>query len=132
MTKERLRKLVGNNIRSERVARNMSIDELAEQLALTPGFVGLIERGRRGATAYTLMRLSDVFGVTADVFFLAPEKKSLHPEEDPSVANQALRAKAAGLMKDLTDAELNFVVRVIKSLKQMNRNLTTRDEEADE
>ena len=69
INKEQLRITIGNNIRLERLARKISIEELAEQLNLTPGFVGLIERGTRGTSAYTLARLSEIFNIPIDQIF---------------------------------------------------------------
>jgi len=49
MTKLKLRAIIGENVRNERIARDISIDELSEMIGLTPGFVGLIECGQGGA-----------------------------------------------------------------------------------
>lgn len=132
MTKERLRILMGENIRNERMARNMSIDELAELLELTSGFVGLIERGRRGATAYTLLKLSDIFGMPIDNIFLRAENTSLAMEEDTSRQTKAKRSKIASLITDLTEDELDFVVRMIKGIKAMNHTHVVNDESEDD
>ena len=69
MTKKALRTIIGENIRQERMARNISLEELAAILGLTSGFVGLIERGQRGATPITLLKLSTAFGLPVDRFF---------------------------------------------------------------
>lgn len=134
MTKERLRILMGENIRNERMARNMSIDELAELLELTSGFVGLIERGRRGATAYTLLKLSDIFEMPIDNIFAQQNKAALSMEEEAPQQNKAQRSKIASLISDLTNQELDFVVRMIKGIKTMNHaHLISEDmEDADE
>jgi len=66
MNKEQLRILIGENIRKERLARSMTIDELSESLGQSSGFVGLIECGKRGATTYTLLKLAEIFNTSVD------------------------------------------------------------------
>ena len=129
MTKEQLRVLMGENIRNERMARNLSIDELAESLSLTPGFVGLIERGRRGATAHTLSKLSEIYGIPIDGMFRASKDKALSMAEGNGIP--ANRKKIASLIVDLTEKELEFVVKVVKGLKVMNHNFELLEDEED-
>ena len=128
MTKKQLRAIIGENIRSERTSRNISIDELAELLSITPGFVGLIERGQRGATPTTLLKLSDVFGMSIDSFFFRKESSSLNFAEEPVHKSVSKRKKIESLIADFTDDELDFVITMIKSLRAMVR-CETEDEE---
>jgi transcriptional regulator with XRE-family HTH domain len=132
MTKERLRVIMGENIRNERMARNMSIDELAELLELTSGFVGLIERGRRGATAHTLLKLSDIFGMPIDNIFLTPENTARTFEEGSFRKSKTKRNKIASLISDLAEVELDFVIRMIKGLKSMNHTRILRENDEEE
>ena len=69
LNKEQLRILIGENIRKERLTRGMTIEQLSETLGQSPGFVDLIERGKRGVTSYTLLKLAEVFKVSIDSFF---------------------------------------------------------------
>lgn len=69
MSKEQLRTLIGENIRKERLAHHMTIDQLSKSLGQSPGFVGLIESGKRGATSDTLLKLAKIFDVSIDSFF---------------------------------------------------------------
>ena len=118
MNKFKLRIIIGENVRKERLARGISIDELADLLGLTSGFVGLIERGQRGATPITLYKLSTVFGTPIDKFF--------YPSEDlPSLveapSKHIKREKLASLTSDFSDTEVNFVITVVKGLRSVNR-----------
>lgn len=132
MTKEKLRKIMGENIRNERLARNMSIDELAELLELTPGFVGLIERGRRGATAYTLYKLSDIFAMQVDELFSSPEDNSLRVAEQSSNPAKVKRSKINSMLYDLKEVELDFVITMIKEVKNMHNTIQTKRSLLDE
>ncbi len=134
MTKERLRVLMGENIRNERTARNMSIDELAEMLELTSGFVGLIERGRRGATAYTLFKLSEIFNISIDnIFARTSDRQMRFAEETEPRSTDARKNKIYSMINGLTNGELDFLISTIKGIKIMNHThpFAEKDEEGD-
>lgn len=43
-----LRKIIGENMRTLRNAKDLSLDEVSELLDITPGYLGMVERGRVG------------------------------------------------------------------------------------
>ena len=53
--------VIGENIRNYRKSKNISLDELAEQLELSQGYVGLVERGRGCLTPFTLLKSCNTF-----------------------------------------------------------------------
>ena len=57
---------IGKRIRDLRQCYNMSSEDLAKRLNITPGYLGLIERGDRGTTALKLIALSRIFRVSLD------------------------------------------------------------------
>ena len=120
MTKERLRAIIGENVRNERVSRDISLDELAELLELTPGFMGLIERGRRGTTSSTLFKLADVFGIPIDELFYRSQRSSLSYGEDEIDARRSKRKKISSLISNFNEKELDFVLLTIRSLRSFN------------
>ncbi|MCL2351404.1 MAG: helix-turn-helix domain-containing protein [Firmicutes bacterium] len=123
MTKERLKKAIGGNIRKARLSRGMSIDELAELLQLTSGFVGLIERGSRGATVYTLYKLADIMETSIDSFFYSgPGPNTKFEEDKPGKKNKGnpKKDKIASLIVDFSDSEFDFIIGVIKNLRSLN------------
>jgi len=119
MTKARLRVIIGENIRNERIARDISIDELSEMLDLTPGFVGLIERGQRGTTSSTLYRLSEVFDMPIDVLFRNSKVSALAFGEEPSDADAIKRKKITSFISGFSEEELEFILGVIKGLRRL-------------
>ena len=54
---------VGLRLRELRVEYNLSIEKLADILDISPGFLGLIERGERGITLPRLVELCEIFHV---------------------------------------------------------------------
>jgi len=120
MTKEQLRFTMGENIRNMRIDRGISIDELASMLELTPSFLGSIERGQRGTTPATLLKLSDIFGLPIDSFFY-------HSQGEPLSESNSLRQKIFNLSTNLTKDELDYMILVIKGLYKMNHSKIVDD-----
>ena len=114
--KDRLDRIIGQNIRTERELRKMTRDELAETLDLTVSHMGLIERGERGATAVTLEKLAYVFGIPVDTLFAEPDKKALALREGRDSNVSSNRRKIASLITRLNEPETDFLIHVIKGL----------------
>jgi len=114
MTKNQLDVAIGKNIRKSRIARGISTDELAELIGCTAGSIGLMERGKRGATPLTLSKLSDVFGQSVAEFFS-------FEDEVPQRKDEAQRKKIFSLVNNFTESELNLVIYVIKGIRQLKR-----------
>lgn len=122
MTKKQLRAIIGENIRLERTARNISIEELADMLEITPGFVGLIERGYRGTTPNTLFRLADVFSLSIDSFFRPKEPAGLSFGEGAVLGKAgAKRKKIESMLVNFNEMEMDFIITLLKNLRIMNR-----------
>ncbi len=113
-----LRQILGDNIRRERIARNMSLEELSELLDLSSSTVGLIERGDRGATNHTLYRLAYIFDTTIDSFFAPRDELRVSEESDTKVK----RRRITSLLSGLNERELDFVLVLIKNMKTILRN----------
>jgi transcriptional regulator with XRE-family HTH domain len=58
-----VRKLIGWNIRRLRVARGLTIEDLAHLANLTPNYLGELERGQVNVGALALDRLAKAIGV---------------------------------------------------------------------
>lgn len=118
MNKHKLKKIMGKNVRDLRESRDISIEELAELLSLTPGFVGLLERGERGLTAYNIMQISNIFNISPDIIFKCDsfEDGSL---SEPNERKLALE-KVVILTKNLSKKELDFLNLIIPNLKNLH------------
>jgi len=119
LSKEEVRMLIGDNIRKERVNRNISVDQLAKLLDITPGFMGLIERGQRGANPSTLLKLSEIFETTIDTFFYGRQgSEALVATND---IEETLRKQIASLIFDSNEDELEFIIATIKFCRSAMR-----------
>ncbi len=59
-------KKLGERIREERLKRNLTQAQLAEEVDISDTYMGAIERGERSLTLDTLVRLVNRLGVTVD------------------------------------------------------------------
>ena len=59
-------KKLGERIREERLKRNLTQAQLAEEVDISDTYMGAIERGERSLTLDTLVRLVNRLGVTGD------------------------------------------------------------------
>ena len=114
--KARLDSIIGKNMRREREYRNLTRDELAEMIDLTPSHLGLIERGDRGATAVTLSRLSRVLDISIDDLFAASKLVGYSVQEEFTRGPTENQRKIASLTACLSDYEVEFVIHIIKGM----------------
>ncbi len=137
MTKEKLKTLIGQNIRKERITRGMSIEELAGVMGLSTSFIGLMERGQRGVTAFNVFKLSEIFGISIEKFFELPtlpgqQRRLSVADLDPDTAAKQKRSKLNSLMHNLTEQEIEFMIVIVKNLKALRPAVVDDDSEKDE
>lgn len=118
ISKAQLRIIIGRNIRNKRLEQHMSVDELSSMLDITPGYLGLIERGRRGVTAYNFHRLSVIFEIGINEFFFVPI--GIVPTNEKPDERQQLRKKIQSFTKYMTISQLEFIADMIKGLKNIH------------
>lgn len=61
-----INKAFGENIHNRREFMNLTHEELAEKIGVTPGFLALVERGRRSLEIEKLLELSDALEISVD------------------------------------------------------------------
>lgn len=66
---EDIDKIVGENVRRERLAQGMSQEKLAEALGVTFQQVQKYEKGANRIAVSTLFRMAQAFKVQPDIFF---------------------------------------------------------------
>ena len=112
--KKSLLKCIGNNIKFERVSRQLTIQQLADILELSPQMIKSIENGTRGTTIENLIKIADIFNMTLDelVGRNISELKFCSPEnEDNNIIE--LQALCSTLNAEQTALVLNFVKNLI-------------------
>lgn len=116
------KKTIGKNIRKERISRNISIDELAEMLCLSPAFVGLIERGQRGAKIDNLIKISEIFNTDINNIIYGSNNFSHIVSEDKEKPREVKVKTLITLMYDLDEKEIDFIISIVRNLKKL-RNI---------
>lgn len=56
-------KRIGTNIRTIRLSLNLTQEQLAEDVGITPSYLALIEQGKRNITIYTLGNIATALQV---------------------------------------------------------------------
>ena len=64
-----LRKSFGQRLRSIRLAKGLTQEELAGKAGLHTTYIGIIERGKQGASLDTIEKLATALGVKEEKFF---------------------------------------------------------------
>ena len=127
------RKHIGANIRYERTIRSMSIDELAEMLHLSTAFIGLIERGQRGAKLSNLIKTAEIFGITVNDLIYGRHGDALEVrEESEAVALASKKATISSLLYDFDSNELDLIISNIRALRTLKSSRSTSDYSEDD
>jgi transcriptional regulator with XRE-family HTH domain len=110
-----IQKIVGEHIREYRLKNHMTLDTLAKFLGITQGFLGLIERGKRGLSFKNLLKLADIFNVSVDTFFEETDNKAPETFDEDDMLKIRIIKKLDGL----TQKELIFVMQTLMSLNNL-------------
>ena len=121
LDKKELDLAMGHNIRIERVARKLSIQELADAIGLSATYLCTIEKGQRGATAVTLVMLSEAFGIPCDSLIASPRAGGRSPYDDRETATDYYLKKLQTMASGLTESEFEFIFDIIKRLAIFER-----------
>ena len=116
-----LKKSIGQRIKSERVKKNMKVEELALILNVSESFIRLIERGERGTSIQLLLQICNVFDLNIGDFF---SKKVLTlNERKENAERQNLLNVINNLLRIMDMTQLNFILEMLKNLEVMRKNM---------
>jgi len=120
MEKKDLPSIIGNQIRKKRLEHGMNITELANLMEISQSYLGLIERGERGVTAYNFYKLSEIFDVPVDDLFLDLDIP-LQIDDPKNIIKYKMK-KAASLINSLNEKELDFLLKMIRAMNLMKKD----------
>ena len=106
--------LLGDRIKFWRQYRNFTQEKLAEKVELTPGFISLIETGKKRASLETLLSICKDLNITIN---------------DLLVGNQIpqpidYNTEFAELISNLNESERNMIFEITKAkLSELNHGL---------
>lgn len=122
-----LRKYAGQIIKKLREHKNMTQDELANELNIKRQSISRYENGDRGVNQDLLFKLSKIFKVPIDEFFPPVndlyKKQVITQEEEIEILKQALQKK--GFLdenEELSEEKLNKLIEFVKRNKDFIYN----------
>lgn len=86
--------LLGKRIREERLKLGFTQEKLAEQVDVTDSYIGQIERGERSLSLETLVKISNILGVTID--YLLGDSVKIEDKELYAELLQILNKRSSG------------------------------------
>ena len=104
--------LMGERIKFWRQYRNFTQEKLAEKVELTPGFISLIETGKKRASLETLIRLCKDLEITLNDLLLG----------NPLARPNDYSIKFAELISNLNESERNLIFEIIKAVCKALKN----------
>lgn len=117
---KRINARVGRNIRNERKLRDMSVEDLANLVALSPAFIGLIERGERGTTLEKLEIFCDVFQITLNDLVSTEDMAVSESNGSEDASLEMKRKTIHTYIYKMTSEELDFIITVVKDFKKFS------------
>lgn len=82
---------IGKRLRRQREKMNMTREEFAEKVCISPQFLAEIENGKKGMSAGTLYKICESFNLSADYILLG--RKSAENLSSPSADTLNLLAE---------------------------------------
>jgi len=98
--------LLGERIKFWRQYRNFTQEKLAEKVELTPGFISLMETGKKRASLETLIRLCKELEITLNDLLVGNQ---ITEPSDYSI-------EFAELISNLNESERNLIFRIIRAV----------------
>ena len=97
---------LGKKIREERRKKDLTQGMLADDVNITPPYIGQVERGERGVSLETLVAISNRLGVTVDYLL----SDSLNNDEE------YLRQLWTRLMRNRSEKEQEMIIGVVRAI----------------
>ena len=71
MTNEKIKMIIGNNIKKYRIIRNLTQEELAKLIGCTTPLIGALESSKmcQGISVYNLYKISKSLNISIEKFF---------------------------------------------------------------
>ena len=105
--------LLGERIKFWRQYRNFTQEKLAEKVELTPGFISLIETGKKRENLETLIRVCKELEITLNDLLVGNQ---ITQPNDYSI-------EFSELISNLNESERNLIFEIIKAIcKALKRN----------
>ena len=98
-------KQIGTNIKTARILKNMSQEQLAEQLSKSTNFVSLIERGQTGLSVNTIIDICNIINIEPNTLFNG--LINYNNEQDKLIINSI--SNLSNDDKDIINTLINYI-----------------------
>lgn len=105
-----IKRAVGRRIKTVRQGKELTQDQLAEQVGLSPKYISGIERGVENPTMDNLIRLAKVLGVEPYDLFLFGESEE---------SEKALRKGIEKMLREADQEKLQLYFDVMRKILQL-------------
>ena len=96
---------IGTNIKTARTLKNMTQEQLAEQLKKSTNFVSLIERGQTGLSVNTIIDICNILNIEPNALFNG--LINYNNEQDKLIINSI--SNLSNDDKDIINALINYI-----------------------
>lgn len=107
---------VGKRVREARKSMLLTQEELAEKIDVSPGFLAMIEVGKRIPSVMTLTKLCRALGISADI--IMPEEAKRPAAAISKKTSDRLTSAAAEAMKRLSPSDRKLALKFIKKISR--------------
>ncbi len=109
-------KYIGENVRSARKSRGLTLEQLAEMCNLSESFLGIAERGSSGFSVESIIKIATILDVTTDEL-LMPDTIFDKPDSERLVTLQTM-------LKNSEEFEIEFFIDFLKLYKNNQKYQT--------
>lgn len=102
--------LLGQKIRQFRISQGLSQEELALRAGMNPAHLGHIERGLKSPTIDTISKISEALNIGLSQLF----------DFETQASSDTGSTKIIAAVSDLSESQLNDVLKMIKLMKHFN------------
>lgn len=106
--------LFGHRLRTYRKEKGLTIEKLAEQVGLSPNYLGDVERSKKLPSMATFIRLVNVLDISADELLKDEVNRADH------LVDAEISSRLAGLTPRRRTAVLNILDRILEELPNLN------------
>lgn len=101
-------KYIGENVRKARLAKGLTIEQLAELVGISDSFLGVAERGSSGFSIETIVAIAKVLDVSTDNLLLENNIEYAPPQSLDTLLV---------LLKNCSENDIDFLIEYIKLCK---------------
>ncbi len=116
----------GRIIKQQRIASQLTLQQLSDTSGVSPSHLGRIERGQRFPSAHILRKIAQPLGFDEDELFtlagyLSSEPLSV-PEKDPAYSGRRLDPYVAAVLSQESVETQRVVIGILTLLKNISRS----------